>query len=1171
MSTFSFTPEQSRAILDRGGALLVSAGAGSGKTRVLVERLLARVCNEGVNIDDFLVITYTKAAAAELRARILDTISSRLAADPGNRHLRRQSSLVYRAQISTVHAFCAGIIRQNAHLLGIAPDFRSLDEGDSALLQAQVLDQVLEDFYDSIGTDPDFSALVDATSDGRDDRKLCAIALDLYKALQSHAAPEAWLSRVQDAYESRPADPADTPWGRFLLDRAAELCRYHAGQMEHALDLLSWDEKLENAYKESFEATLQSLLLLQKKLCSGFAAARESTLDFPRLKPLRGCQAPAAQAQAKAIRSRCKEDMEGLLPLFQAPETLLEDLAAVSGQVSALFRLVQRFSGAYSREKRRRGLLDFSDLEHLALQLLEEDGRPSPLAESLSHRFAEVCVDEYQDSSRVQEAIFQAVSDGGKKLFLVGDVKQSIYRFRLADPGLFLEKYRSWAPAEAAQPGQARKLDLSRNFRSAPQVLDAVNFVFSNIMSTDAGELDYTQAAFLQPGLLCEEADDTARVEFHLLDCAAGAEDAAAPSRPLLEAGYIARRAKALHEDEGISYRDMVVLMRSPGSREETFIQAFAEAGVPLDRRGGGAYWSQMELQVARSFLSIVDNPRQDVPLISVLRSPLYGFTPDELAAIRLQDREADFYSALCQSAQAGDVKAAAFLRQLSALRLMAADLPADALLRRIYQETAMPAVFGAMPEGRQRQANLMLLLDWAHSFEAAGYKGLFSFLNHLDELIERGIEPQMSESRGETADAVRILSIHRSKGLEFPVVFLADTAHRFNTDDLRRPLLIHPDLGVGPRRADLQLGVEYDTLPRMAIAEKLRDEQLAEEMRLLYVAMTRAKERLIITAAPQGVQKRVETLCSGFSLPPASYQVRRAACMSDWLIPLAAARPEGAPLRKLAENAAAVPCPGAAWDIRHAVLFAEQSQPQPAENTPAAEAAVLPDLRPRLQFTYPWEAAVSLPSKLTATALKGRLTDQEAAAGAPAAPRRQEFRRPCFLAERPLSPTERGTALHLALQFLDLSACAEPGGLEKELQRLGAQRFLSPAQLAAIQPERIHAFLKSPLGCLLLAAPHVTREFKFSLLTDAAAYFPESAGEQILLQGVVDCAFLENSKLTIIDFKTDYVTKLTQAARAAHYRIQLETYAAALQRITALPIGHKFLYFFATGEAVEV
>ncbi len=1168
MSAFDFTPEQKQAIFDRGGPLLVSAGAGSGKTRVLVERLLARVCDEGVNIDDFLVITYTKAAAAELRGRILEAISQRLAQKPGDRHLRRQSTLIYRAKISTVHAFCSGIIRQNAHLLGISPDFRALDEKDSALLQSQVLDDVLESFYDALGNDPDFAALADAASSGRDDKRLCRIALDLHKAIQSHTDPEAWLDRAEQAYVQEPDDPGETPWGRFLLDRARAQAAHYCSELSDALQLLSRSEKLEKAYAECFETALSGLTALSRALEEGFFAAARVEVQFPRLNGVRNCDDPFAQAQAQAAWNRCKEGVKKFSGLLCDPEALLSDLRAVRGQVKALFRLVRAFSQAYAAEKRRRGLVDFSDQEHLALRLLREGEGPSPLAAALSARFTEVCVDEYQDSSRVQELIYKSVSDEGQKLFMVGDVKQSIYRFRLADPTLFLEKFLSWKEAEAALPGEPRRVSLSRNFRSAPALLDAVNYVFYNIMSTQAGELDYTEAVFLRPGLPAPAAEEPA-TEFYLLDCRTAGDEG--PDRPLAEAAFIAQRAKALHA-QGIPYRDMVILMRAPGARLAPYSQAFAQAGVPLAAESAAAFWTQVEMQVILSFLSVIDNPHQDIPLISVLRSPLFGFKPDDLARIRLADKRADFFSALRSAADGGDGSAQNFLCQLDSLREAAADLPADALLRRIYSETALPAVFGAMPEGRQRQANLMLLLDYAHSYEAAGFKGLFSFLNHLQALIEEGLAPQGAALPADSA-AVRIMSIHKSKGLEFPVVFLADTAHRFNQDDARRPLLIHPDLGVGPKRTDPELGASFETLPRMAISAKLLEEQLAEEMRLLYVAMTRARDRLIITALPQSLKQLPARLLNGYSLPPSPFRVQDARSMSDWLIPLAAARPEGSALRELADSMESDAVGGAPWLIRHVLVedpTLAEAQPAAAAES-SAPAAPLPDIADLMRLSYAHQAAVALPSKLTATTLKGRFTDFEAAANSPVKAPRNAFRRPVFLSERPLSPTERGTALHLAMQFLDFRACTVPGGVEQELARLLAQRYISPAQYAAIQPEKIARFFASPLGQRLMAAENMTREFKFSLLVDAGDYFPEASGEKVLLQGVVDCAFEEDGKLTIIDFKTDYVTPSSQQERAEHYRIQLETYSKALSRITGLPIGQRFLYFFATGAAIQL
>ena len=501
---FPLTEEQRAAVEDRGGGLLVAAAAGSGKTRVLVERLLGRVQKEGADLDRFLVITYTKAAAAELRGRIAQELSARLAASPGERHLRRQSMLLYKTQISTIHAFCAQLLREHGHLLDLEADLRLCDESEAGVLMLQAMDQVLEARYETVEAGGEFARLLDTMSAGRDDERLVEIALDIYSKVQSHPDPHAWLEAQGRAFGlDGVTDAGETPWGRLLLEQAREQTDYWRGRMEEALSLCSGDEKLSRGYAPSLRETLADLEDFQRALAAGWdQAAERATIHFPRLGAVRDCEDPAAQERIKGLRETCKKRMGRLAERFgDDSRQLLEDLREVAPAVRGLFALVEDFSATYTALKRRRRLLDFSDLEHLAVRLLREsDGAPTELAQLVGSRYLEVMVDEYQDTNEVQNAIFDAVSGGGRRLFTVGDVKQSIYRFRLADPTIFLGKYRSFPPRALAKEGESRRILLTRNFRSRPQVLEGVNFLFRNIMSQPFGEMDYTADEALYPG-----------------------------------------------------------------------------------------------------------------------------------------------------------------------------------------------------------------------------------------------------------------------------------------------------------------------------------------------------------------------------------------------------------------------------------------------------------------------------------------------------------------------------------------------------------------------------------------------------------------------------------------------------------------------------------------------
>ena len=759
---FALTEEQSRAVHDRGGGLLVSAAAGSGKTRVLVERLLDQVTGEGADIDDFLVITYTRAAAAELRARIAQELSDRLAERPNDRHLRRQTTLVYKAQISTVHAFCAALLRESGHQIGLDPDFRLCDEGEGAVLMARVLGETLDRQYEDLDPEGDFAALVDTMAAGRDDSRLEQIVLDVFGRIQSHPDPAGWLADQSRLWElDGVTDAGDTPWGALLLADARRQGERCLELLLRALELTGRDSVLSQNYGPSLSQSIQGVrALLAADSWDG--VYRALPVEFPAAGRKKGVEDLEAAERVKGLRTRCKKQMDKLFEdLGGDSGQLLADLALARPAVRGLMELTARFQEDYAREKARRGVLDFSDLEHLALRLLTQDGDggPGPLARYWSGRFAEVMVDEYQDTNQVQNAIFTAVSDGGRKLFMVGDVKQSIYRFRLADPTIFLDKYRRFKPWDQAAEGEERTVVLTRNFRSRPEVLEGTNDLFRNIMSTEFGELDYTQDQALAPGAAFPPEGDW-RVELDLEDLSFLGDQ---EDKNLLEARWAARRIRELLDGElmlteGSGQRraepsDVLLLLRSPGAVLHHYIRALNEAGLPWSAEGGEDFFASTEINVALSLLQIVDNPRQDVALIAALRSPVYGFSGDQLALLRAEG-EGDFYSAVVQAAGRGDQACRDFLTELEELRFGAGDRTCRQLIWHIYERTNLLGLFGAMDGGQERQGRLLTLYALAGRLEEAGCRSLFQFLLRLERMRQTGGLSLSAPGVGETGGA---------------------------------------------------------------------------------------------------------------------------------------------------------------------------------------------------------------------------------------------------------------------------------------------------------------------------------------------------------------------------------------------------------------------------------
>ena len=762
------TAEQQAAVENRGRSLLVSAAAGSGKTKVLVERLFSYVESGEANLDDFLIITYTRAAAAELRGKIAKVLGEKLQEDPLNAHLQRQLLRVYRADIKTVDAFCTALLRENCHLLredarghALRPDFRVLDENEAQLLRERVLARTLDEFYETMRDGDGASLLADTLGAGRDDRALGALVLELHGKLQAQPYMDRWLASQEQLWHDLPPRVEDTVYGTLLLSMVRRKALHCAALLRGAAEEMTSDAALADKYAPFFLGVAEQFALLAASAEEDWDAAAKRRVDFPRLTAVRKCGDEALKAKMQGVWNGCKKTAKGFDEVFSVTSAeAMEDLRAMAPAMLALLKLTADFSRAYQEEKRRRNAADFSDQEHEAIDLLlGADGQPTDLARTVSQRYREIMVDEYQDTNEVQNAIFRAVSREGKNLFTVGDVKQSIYRFRLADPTIFLDKYRRFTPAENAAEGEDRKILLSKNFRSRGEILDAANFIFSNILSAEMGEIEYGEDESLHFGAEYYPPRKDCETEFHLISAH---QKSAANERPvkrlLAEARFTAQRIRQLL-DEGYPVtgedgtlrpcrpEDIVILMRSPGSRSAAFAQALAERNVPCSFEESGDFYQTPEISVTLALLEIVDNPRQDVPLIAVLRSPVFGFTPDRLAEIRSRDREGDFYDALLAD---GGEDVQAFLTTLTGLRDAAADMSVCRLLWHIYNTLHLPGIFGAMDEGGVRQENLVALTRHAERFESSGYRGLFAFITQLRRLIDAGQAPGRENRRGE-------------------------------------------------------------------------------------------------------------------------------------------------------------------------------------------------------------------------------------------------------------------------------------------------------------------------------------------------------------------------------------------------------------------------------------
>lgn len=1187
----NWNDRQKQAIDSKKRRLLVSAAAGSGKTAVLVERVFCRITDEAepCDISRFLIVTFTNAAAAEMRSRILARITGALAEDPENRHLRRQMNLIHTAKITTIHSFCLSLVRENFHLLRLRPDFRLADEEETALLLEEAAEQLMEEAH--ARHDADFDALLKAVTRGASDRELQNLLQNAWKWLESEADRDGYIAlRLAENEIAGVTDPGQTPWGRVHLSEIAlqtesliaeyrqglaALCfapdteKRHGAEQTAGTELTRLEAIHDAAVRENWEDCRRALMIFDD------GARKISIRASKKLPEDVLASLTAARADAYGWRKAIRRDI-----LLVPGDRILAELNASAPVQRAFFRLLERLGTLFEARKREANLLDFSDLEHLAVRLLAEKDetgafRPTRFAEEKSAELAEIMVDEYQDTNGLQDLIFRMLSTHCR-LFVVGDVKQSIYRFRGADPTIFLRRRQ-----QSERDAEQQSVFLSENYRSRSEVLDATNLIFSHLMNQRLGEMDYTEEERLNCGRN-NPPDERYRTELDILDLSAKEtpkeetpdaseeDDAASADALTREAAFVAERIRTMIDEgfpigtgNGTETRpcrcgDFAILLRSTKNRAVVYQRALQAYGLTTEPLATESFFDSTEITALTALFRTVDNPAGGLDLPGCMASPLIGFSFDELAQIRAVNRRSGSFLESLRTCAAGDTpmaaRAADFLAQLKTMRAAVAGLSAGNAASYLIETTSAVAVFSAMEGGDLRAANIRRLLGMAQSYEAVGSFG--DFVRYLRKLEMRQ-QPMRQQSSAGQSDGVRVMTIHASKGLEFPVVFLAGLSGPIRKDR-KEDVVLHPTLGLGLIDCSRTDGVALTTLRREAIFDAKLSEQLSEELRLLYVAMTRAREKLILVARFKN-QKSLRRAEDGLPPVPAAY-CRNHSSLAEWVA------------------AVAIPAGGTLIQINRTAPPTTLSMPETAmPDAPMPDDALCSEIRDRLAFRYPQEAACTLPAKLTATIYKrlmteppesAQLTIPEPAAASHTVPR---FCTP----NRTLRPTERGTATHLAMQLLPMRAYAGTDEIAEGIDTLRRRGQLTAAQAQAIRSDDLLRFYQSPLGRQLTSLPpeRIRREFKFSILTDAARYFPTSGvGESMLLQGVIDLFFeREDGSLSILDFKTDAVTPATSPGRAAAYAPQLAIYADALAEITGRPIRSRMVYFFATGECIEL
>ena len=1165
------TPQQEQAVYNRGGNLLVSAAAGSGKTKVLVDRLLTYLTDEvnPADLDEFLIITYTKAAASELRGKIAAKLTEQIARYPENRHLQKQMQRLFLTKISTVHGFCGDLLREFAYRLDIPVDFRVGDENECREIRNTVLNELLDRAYSMEDGGEYFRAFVDTQGLGRDDRLVPEIIEKVYDSARCHLNPDAWLESCLRASQPESVDDASqTVWGAYLVQ---DLKKFLDGQILVFRQCAQALEACDGMEKPAIN--IRDTLYQLEKLSAAETwddIVRGKNIDYGRLVfPKKNNPDPELCERVKAARNACKKGLEKKLQCFaDGSRQILQDMEQTSGGTRGLVALVKQFERDYQAAKRSRRILDFSDLEHKTLDLLLGKNRSTPtaVASEIGKRYREILVDEYQDSNGVQDAIFSALTREKHYCFLVGDVKQSIYQFRLADPGIFLEKYHAYAPAEHARIGEGRRVILSHNFRSGAEVISGVNDVFQTCMSPEVGGLSYTEDEALREGIPHAPLNEPG-VSLYAIDVR---EDAYAE-----EAAFVASKIKTMLQNgtmvrkdsqwKAVEPEDIVILLRSPGSAGVYFQRALEANGIRCTSGSGTNLLKTEEIGVLRSFLQTIYNPRLDIPLVSTLASPVFGFTADDLGQLRGRQKRGAIYDALRIS---DSPKVISFLEILTELRNTARMNTLTVLLERCINLTRIDSIYGAMPDGETRRVNIQTFYQLAADFEKGSLRDLSQFLDHLDALEERGVVSTSAAGSG----CVTIMSIHKSKGLEFPVVFLCNLSRKFNQESLRAQILCDKTLGLGLSIADHKNRVRYPSLAKRAIAAKMAAESISEEMRVLYVAMTRPRDRLIMTYAAQKIETDLLNINQRLAFDGCAQLCREAICLGDWVLITALQKTEAGELHALAGKPEHTKSSSYPWEIR--LVQAPQNTSEVA--VLSEEERKMPEgtvelLKESLAFCYPHSAATKAPSKQTATDRKGRIKDTEAAENTEERKNPvRTWRKPTFY-QKQAEGKAYGNAIHAALQYIQFSRCGSEKEIRTEINRLVENRFLTQEQGSMVNCEKLLHFFDSEIGKKLRSGVSCLREFKFSIL-DAGEHYGEGLEEeQVLLQGVVDCALLEPDGITIIDFKTDNVTEDYLESTVQRYRPQVEAYAEALGRIYEQPIKGRYLYFFRLDRFVEV
>lgn len=1225
-----WTKEQEQAIYEKNTNILVAAAAGSGKTAVLVERIINKIINENIDIDKLLVVTFTNAAASEMRERVLNAIYEKLENDSENQNLQRQITLLNKASICTIDSFCLDVVRNHFYKLdNVSPNFRIGDTTEIELLKQEIIEEIFEKKYEE--EDKDFNTLINTYTSYRDDTPLKEIILKIYNYIQSNPFPEKWLNEKIEMFnlegkKEEYSDFSNTVWGEELLKEVEEELIDDITALQDIEDSLSFDPEL-NKFWQTIRSDIDMLQTLKNNLDNWDRAYEISKninfVTWPRKKI-----ESSIKEEAKIIRDDVKKKLNKVINkiLICDSDEAKQDIQDMYNILDKLKYVILEFQEEFSKRKRERNIVDFNDIEHLALKILlkeTEEGKiePTDVAKKYKEKYIEIAIDEYQDSNLVQEYILNAVSKGDN-IFMVGDVKQSIYKFRQAMPELFLDKYKNYKKIEDKKQEDNLKIKLFKNFRSRENVLKFTNLIFQDIMSNLLGDIEYNQEEYLNLGAQYPEEKQNLNTEINIIDLKENEEEQSNVSTEdlnenveneeqqeriediELEARFVANKIREIVQNKyqiwdakkdtyrDIKYKDIVVLLRSTSNIAPIFEQEIIRLDMPVFSDSSQEYLDSIEIQTIMSLLKIIDNPLQDIPLVTVLRSNIGKFTDDELVEIRLSDKYENYYT--CMKKAKLDVnpklkdKIQRFFESIEEWRKEQEYLSLDELIWKIYIDTGYYNYVGLMSNGALRQANLKMLFQRAKQYESSNFKGLYNFINFIEKLRLSSGDLGAAKLIGENDDVIRIMSIHKSKGLEFPVVFLSSTGKQFNLMDLNQNILLHQEMGIGVKYINYERQVQYDTLTKTAMRNKILVETLSEEMRILYVALTRAKEKLFITGLSKDYEKEAENIEKQICRYPKYLDkinpilVKKYKRYLDWIMLVYNYEKETAKnfidfnIYKKKELL------NSFEDIKKEEIDAKEFlEKQDVDNDKIKKIEEI------LNWSYDYELSTTIPTKTSVTKIKqmqneenieitldNYLIDVEKDEENKEKIQENNLPKPQFLRKEDddkITSAQKGTLVHLCLQKLNEKQEYTLQEIKDLINELELKQIITNKEARSISTYKILAFTKSTIWKELRKAKTVEKEKPFYINIPAKEIYNQEIEEDILVQGIIDLYYInENDELVLVDYKTDYVEKGKEEELLNKYRKQLDLYKRALESALNRKVDKVYIYSVYLEKEIE-